>query len=139
VTAPGAKPYNGRVAFPGDPGLDCHLTGLRLASVVTVRSQDYDIEAALEFDASEAAGWWVEDATGQRVVPTQVTSLSATFGVKLPDDMGRVADLMLERLSAWASDGALMAMTSAPGKWTLLYCPGHPAGEQVVYPRGEPR
>ena len=125
-----------RIAKPGDPDLDCFLTGLRLASVVDVGDADgYTVEAALEFDTTGAAGWWIEAATGEQVFPASVTSLRAEFGVWLEPEFAHLAAALLRRLSAWVADGSLIAMTSAPGKWTLLRCPGHPAGAVVVFPR----
>ena len=118
-----------RIAKPGDPDLDCFLTGLKLASVVDVGDADgYTVEAALEFDTTGAAGWWIEAATGEQVFPASVTSLRAEFGVWLEPEFAHLAAALLRRLSAWVADGSLIAMTSAPGKWTLLRCPGHPAG-----------
>jgi hypothetical protein len=68
------------------------------------------------------------------VVPDRVTSLAATFGIRMDDGYAHLAQEMVDRLSAWCADGALIAMTAAPRKWTLLHCPQHPAGEIVIYP-----
>jgi hypothetical protein len=124
-----------RVAFPGDPDLDCHLTGLRLASVVATDSSEHDLEATLAFDTSDAAGWWKDSGTGERVFPERVTELNITFGVTLTDGFAFLAERLVRRLSAWSTDRALIAMTAAPGKFTRLYCPGHPAGGEAVIPR----
>jgi hypothetical protein len=124
-----------RVAFPGDPDLDCHLTGLRLTSVVATDSTEHDLEATLAFDTSDTAGWWKDSRTGERVFPERVTELNITFGVTLADGFAFLAERLVRRLSAWSTDGALIAMTAAPGKFTRLYCPGHPAGGEAVIPR----
>lgn len=124
-----------RVARPGDPDLDCHLTGLRLASVVATDSTEHDLEATLTFDTSDAAGWWKDSKTGERVFPERVTELHSTFGFTLEDGWQFLAERLIGRLSAWSADGALIAMTAAPGKFTRLYCLGHPAGEEAVIPR----
>jgi hypothetical protein len=92
----------------------------------------------LESDTSEAAGWWIDSAIGERVFPDRVTSLEATFGVRLEDGYAHLAQEVVDRLSAWCAAATVMGMTSAPGGWTLLHCPLHPAGEMVVYPRSAP-
>jgi hypothetical protein len=124
-----------RVAKPGDPDLDLELAGLRLASVDAHGGGDYDLEVTAGFDTAEATGWWIEAGTGEKVSPDRVAELTMAFGVKLGDGHGHLAAVMLGRLEAWARDGAAVTMTSAPGKWTLLLCPGHPAGEVMVIPR----
>lgn len=123
-----------RIALPGDPDLDCMLTGLRLASMVATETGEYDVEVTLDFDTSEAAGWWI-DEDGEQVFPDRVTKLEITYGVVMDEGFEHLAERMTERLGAWGKDRALIAMTSAPGKWTLLRCPGHPAGEQMAIPR----
>lgn len=128
-----------RLAMPGDPDLDCMLTGLRLASIVATDSSEHDVEATLTFDTSGAAGYWTDSATGWTVYPDTVKSLDITFGVSLDSGFVHLAAEMTKRLSAWCADGALIAMTSAPGKWTLLRCPGHPAGGEVPIPRSPAR
>jgi hypothetical protein len=131
-----AEALDGRIAKPGDPDLDCFLTGLKLSSVTDLGDADgYTIEARLEFDTSEAAGWWRDAGTGEQFFPDRVTSLSAEFGVTLDAGFEYLGAALLCRLSAWTADCSLIAMTSAPGKWTLLRCPGHPAGAEVVFPR----
>jgi len=127
--------YNGRVAMPGDSDLDCHLTGLRLQSVVVMPTDDYDAEVTLAYDTTGAAGWWTDRETGETVFPDRVTSLENCFGLVMESGFTHVLDAMIARLEAWSADGSLLAMTCAPRKWTLLHCPGHPAGTQVVIPR----
>ena len=67
--------------------------------------------------------------------PERVTELHSTFGVTLDDGFQFLAERLVRRLSAWSTDRALIAMTAAPGKFTRLDCPGHPAGEEAVIPR----
>jgi hypothetical protein len=124
------------VAQPGDPDLDCHIFGLRLGPVVVAPVSDYTLEATVEFDASEAAGWWTDTQTGERVFPDKVTEFSYTFGLRLEDGHEYLAAALMERMSAWAKSGALIALTSAPGKWTLLHCPDSPGSSFVVLSRG---
>ena len=126
-----------RLAMPGDPDLDCHLFGLRLREIVTIPGDDYDVEVTIDYDVSEAGGFWTDASTGQRVVPDRVTRTYCTFGLKMQPGYEYLLDDMIGRLEAWQRDKAVIAMTAAPGKWTLLHCPGHPAGSQVVYPRGD--
>lgn len=45
---------------------------------------------------------------------------------------------MIRRLEAWRADRSLVAVPMAPGKWTLLHCPQHPAGTMVPIPRTDP-
>ena len=71
------------VAVPGDPALDCHLTGLRLTSVVTPGESDYDSECLLLFDTSRASGWWADSTTGERAEVDTVTDLTITFGIDM--------------------------------------------------------
>jgi hypothetical protein len=123
-----------RIAKPGDPGLDCHLTGLRIAALVILPG-DRITERTLTFDTREAAGFWADPETGGRVFPDTVTSLEITAGLGMRPGFRHLADIMLRRLEAWRADAALIALTSAPGKWTLLHCPDHPAGALVPVPR----
>jgi hypothetical protein len=126
-----------RIAKPGDPDLDMHLTGLRIASVVTLDT-DGMTEFTVTFATGEAAGFWIDTGTGERVYPDQVTSVDLAAGLAMRPGAGWLLNFMLRRLEAWRADAALVAMTGAPGKWTLLYCPRHPAGEIVPVPRTGP-
>jgi hypothetical protein len=123
------------IASPGDPDLDCYLTGLRLTSVVATDGTEYDLEATLSFDTSDATGWWTDSATGEQVYPDRVTELNMTFGLAMAEGFAFLAEDLVRRLSVWSTDRALITMTAAPGKWNFLYCPGHPAGEQAIVPR----
>ena len=124
------------VAHPGDPDLDCHLTGLTITDIVT--STDGPLtEAIITFGTSEATGFWNDSLTGERVIPSEVTSVETVFGLRMRPGTRWILDTVMMRLYAWRHDGALVTMTSAPGKWTLLYCPQHPAGEIVPVPRGD--
>ena len=127
-----------RVAQPGDTDLDFMVTGLRLASM-TALDGDYDAEAILTFDTSEAAGWWTDSQTGEQHFPDQINHVEITCGFAMLDGYGQLAEEMIRRLGAWGKDRALIAVTSAPHKWTLLRCPQHPAGEVVVLPRRMPQ
>jgi hypothetical protein len=108
---------------------------VRLGTIVSAPAAEFDVEVHLDFDTSEAAGWWTDSNTGERVFPDRVTELNSTFGVRMADGYAHLAREMVRRLVEWCADGSLIAMTSAPGKWTLLHCPLHAAGEMVVLPR----
>lgn len=120
-----------RVAMPGDPDLDCHLTGLRLATITMSGTGEFDAEALLIFDTSQAAGWWVDPSTRERFVPDKVTELTLVFGVQIAPGFKFLANLMARRLRAWADTGVFVQMTSAPGKWTMLRSPT----DEVPVPR----
>lgn len=122
-----------RVARPGDPDLDMHLTGLRIAELVVLPGDM--TELALTFDASEAAGWWLDAETLERVYPDKVSSVELAAGYGMAPGFRHLSDIMLRRLETWRADRALVAVTGAPGKWTLLHCPQHPAGTMVPIPR----
>jgi hypothetical protein len=94
------------VAKPGDPDLDCDLFGRRRSSVVEADVGDYDIEVALGFDTSEAAGWWLDSPTRVWVFPSRVTQLTVSFAVTMQPGYEHLAPEMLSRLRAWRDDGA---------------------------------
>jgi hypothetical protein len=123
-----------RIARPGDPDLDCHLAGLRLSSVVTSGSDEYTTEAVLEFATADAGGYWTDQATGERVYPDSVTSVSCCFGYAMEPGFEDLAQWQLDVLCAWRDHGSFIEVTCAPGKWTRL----HGAGLTVVIPRSEP-
>src|ERR1700722_10168688 len=124
-----------RVARPGDPDLDLHVTGLRITEVVILAGA-YMTEFTVTFDASGGGGYWSEAATGEGGFPDRMTRCEITAGLVMQPGFGWLLDLMLGRLEAWRADGALVAVTGAPGKWTLLHSPRHPAGPMVLVPRG---
>lgn len=126
-----------RIAEPGDPDLDLHLTGLCIDSLVVTRAADYDAECVLTFALGGAGGWWADASTGERVFPDRFTHASVTFGIQMQPGFAYLLDTVIETLEAWSADRSPLAMTCAPGKWTLLHCPGHPAGTVAVVPRGE--
>lgn len=123
-------------AQPGDPALDLHLTGLRVAAVVIVPLTD-TIEVAITFDTGRAAGFRADPGTGTQARLGMVThtGIAASFS-RCPASlrMVRIAAALLE---AWRADGAPVELTMAPGKWTRLHCPGHPAGSTIPLPRTE--
>lgn len=121
------------IAKPGDPELDCHLMGLRLASIAPADTGTYDLECLLLFDTRQAQGSWTDSVTGKRVVPDTVTELTITFGVQMEEGYGHLAAAMLGRLEGWASACVPVEMFSAPGKWTLLRSPA----DEVVIPRSD--
>lgn len=123
-----------QVAKPGDPGLDIHITGLRIAELVVLPA-DQVTRLAVTFDTSEAAGFWIDSSTGERVIPDTVTSYEITAGLRVAPGYELLLHMMISRLEAWQADRSLITSTSAPGKWTLLHCPGHPAGGMVPIPR----
>jgi hypothetical protein len=122
-----------RIAEPADPDLDCHLTGVRIASVVVIRDTGYDAEVTLTFDTTAASGFW-RDADGGIVYPDTVTSLEAVFGLRMDPGHELLLEWLIARLESWREDGAVLAMTSAPGKWTGLECPER-SGECAAIPR----
>lgn len=126
-----------RLAMPGDPDLDCHLFGLRLKEIVALPGEDYDAEVTITYDITEASGFWTDAATGQRVIPDRVTTLTTTFGLRMLPGFDFMVEDMISRLEAWQRDRSVVALTAAPGKWTVLHCPEHPAGSLVVWPRGD--
>lgn len=120
------------IATPGDEHLDCCLIGLRIESLVLNWHGRDRVEGILTFATGDAIGWWADSVTGERVIPDSVTSTEACFGVTMAPGFGFIARKMMARLEAWQADGALVSMTAAPGKWTLLRA----SGQQVVLPRG---
>lgn len=123
-----------RIAKPGDPDLDFHLTGLRVAELVVLPASRMT-EITLTFDTGEAAGFWIDSRTRERVFPDRVSSVEITGGFGMLPGSRWLLDLMIRRLEAWRADRALVAVTMAPGRWTLLHCPQHPAGTMVPIPR----
>jgi len=121
-----------RVAQPGDPDLDCHLTGLHLSSVIPADTGTYDLECLLIFDTTGAAGFWADAATGETASLARVTELTITFAVRMDAGYAAIAELMAARLQSWAETGVPLEMTAAPGKWTLLRSPT----DVVPVPRG---
>lgn len=127
------------VAQPGDPDLDLHLIGLRIAELV-VLPNDEMTDLVLTLDTRESAGFWTDSSTGERFYPDTVTSCAITAGLRMEPGYEYLLDMMIARLEAWKADKELITVTGAPGRWTLLYCPGHPAGQTVPIPRtGAPR
>jgi hypothetical protein len=124
-----------RIAKPGDPDLDLHLTGLRIAALVI----NYDkrmTEVLITFDTSEAAGFWINHSTGERFIPETVTSVDISGGIGMTPGNEWLLSFMVDRLTAWEASGALITVASSPGKeWQLLYSPLHPDGEIVPFPR----
>ena len=129
-----AEPLAGMLAMPGDPDLDCHLTGLRLISIAPADTGTYDLECLLLFDTRNAAGSWADAATGEWVCPDAVTELTITFGLRMQEGFGHLAAVMLGRLEGWASACVPIEMTAAPGKWTLLRSPS----DELPIPRSAP-
>ncbi len=123
-----------RIAKPGDPDLDFHLTGLRVAELVVVEAAQAT-EITLTFDTSEAAGWWVDYPAGERFYPDTVESVEVFGGFGMKPGSRWLLNLMIRHVEAWRADRALVVVTMAPEKWALLYCPGHPAGTMVPFPR----
>lgn len=121
------------IARPGDLDLDCHLTGLRLTAVTESPAGDYQFEAALGFDTAAADGWWVEP-DGSRFQPDRITHFSICFGYDVHPGYELHGMLQMSRLRQWRDEGALVRMTAAPGKWTLLAS----GTGRVVVPRKEP-
>jgi hypothetical protein len=121
------------VARPADTDLDCHLTGLRLTSVVESPFGDYSAEAVLGFDGSDAHGWWVSAGETERSDIRRVTSFEMGFGIDMQPGYEHLAGYMLARLRSWRDTGTVIEVTCAPGRWTLLSS----GSEQVVVPRGE--
>ncbi len=55
-----------RIAKPGNPDLDFHLTGLRVAEIAVLPAGRIT-EITLTFDTSEAAGFWIDSGTRECV------------------------------------------------------------------------
>src|SRR5262249_42649881 len=125
---------DGRIAKPGDSDLDFHLTGLRVAELLVLHTGRMT-EITLTFDTSEAAGFWIDPRTHERVFPDTVSSVEITRGFGMLPGSRWLLTLMIRRVEAWRANHALVAVTMAPGKWTLLHCPQHPAGTMVPMPR----
>jgi hypothetical protein len=120
-----------RIAWPGDPGLDCHLACLRLASIV--RDPGFHAGGVLTFDTTEAGGWWISAGSSEKVYPDEVTSLDISFGVDMNGGHEAVAEAMMRRLAGWCAERRMIELTSAPGKWSLL----RSGTEMVPVPRKE--
>jgi hypothetical protein len=123
-----------RLAMPGDPDLDMHLTGVRIASVVVMRGTEWDAEVTLTFATDGASGWWRDTEDGDVVYPESVTALEAVFGLRMDAGYELVLEWLIGRLESWREEGCALTMTSAPGKWTALHPPERP-GELAALPR----
>ena len=123
-----------RLAAPGDPDLDCHLTGVRIAEVVVLRDTGYDAEVNLTFDTSAASGFWRDAQDGEIFYPDTVTSLEAVFGLRMDPGYELLLEWLIGRLEMWRENETGLVMTSAPGKWTVLHPPGRP-DEMAPIPR----
>ena len=123
-------------AQPGDPALDLHLTGLRVAAVVIVPLTD-TIDVVITFDTSQAAGFQADPGTGTQARLGMVThtGIAASFS-KCPASQ-QMVHIAADWLEAWRADAAPVELTMAPGKWTRLHCPDHPAGSTIPLPRTE--
>ena len=123
-----------RLAMPGDPDLDMHLTGVRIESVVVVRDTEWDAEVTLTFATEGASGWWRDTGDGEIVYPDSVTTLEAVFGLRMDAGHELLLEWLIGRLESWREEGCVLTMTSAPGKWTALHPPDRP-GELAAIPR----
>ena len=123
-----------RLAMPGDPDLDMHLTGVRIESVVVMRGTEWDAEVTLTFATAGASGWWRDTENGEIVYPDSVTMLESCFGLRMDSGYELLLEWLIGRLEAWRAEGCALVMTSAPGKWTALQPPGRP-GELAAIPR----
>lgn len=126
-----------QIAMPDDTDLDCHLAGLRIDEVVATWGGTHDLEGIIKFGTGDAIGWWIDSHTGEKVYPDEVTSSESCFGLDMAPGFKWLLRRQIAILEAWSADRALVVMTSAPGKWTLLTSLGHRAGREVVLPRGE--
>ena len=123
-----------RLAMPGDPDLDMHLTGVRIESVVVVRDTEWDAEVTLTFATEGASGWWRDTGDGEIVYPESVSALEAVFGLRMDAGHELLLEWLIGRLESWREEGCVLTMTSAPGKWTALHPPDRP-GDLVAIPR----
>jgi hypothetical protein len=123
-----------RLAMPGDPDLDMHLTGVRIGSVVVMRGTEWDAEVTLTFATDGASGWWRDTADGEVVYPDSVTTLEAVFGLRMDAGHELLLEWLIGRLESWREEGCALTMTSAPGKWTGL-APSERPGELAAIPR----
>ena len=123
-----------RLAMPGDPDLDMHLTGVRIESVVVVRDTEWDAEVTLTFATEGASGWWRDTGDGEIVYPDSVTTLEAVFGLRMDAGYELLLEWLIGRLESWREEGCALTTTSAPGKWTALHPPDRP-GELAAIPR----
>jgi hypothetical protein len=120
-------------AAPGDANLDLHLTGLRVRDVVVADVAPRRVDVVITFDTSQARGWW-DGVNGERVTLDVVDEFQACFGLRLLPGV-RVLDQMVDRLQAWRAAGTDLAMTSAPGRDSMLSAAGYRSGGIVVVPR----
>lgn len=92
------------IAYPGDPGLDCSLFDLSLRSVVSVDTDEFDLEATLIFDVSLTHGWWIDSRTGikEDLGPSEVKEMQITFGIKMVDGKEFIATSLLKILVQWS-------------------------------------
>jgi len=113
------------VAFPRDPDLTCHLTGLKLTSVVTLGR-----ETLLRFSVADAAGWWA----GQSMPVREHGHFELV--VPWPGGIPEAVARMTGRLEVWRDRGTLLELAQAPGRLTWLSDgPRHGIGEHVLLPR----
>jgi hypothetical protein len=98
-----------RVANPGDPDLDLHLSGLLIASYLMLPAGPDAAEFVIAYHTSLATGWWLTPAG--RFVPERVTAASHTFivsGSRGPARRGNAACCARRARrapSCWSSGG----------------------------------
>ena len=112
VTEP-ADPIATRIARPGDPDLDCDLTGMTILSVVVA-----DASREILLFAVGGCGTWVDDTTGDLVDVPCVDHAEVT--VRLPDMPPDVFAGYVAQLERWRAAATRLRMCSAPGRATLL-------------------
>lgn len=113
-------------ARPGDPDLDCCLTGLRIAGLVTSGGGDL-VLALCDMDA---AGWRTL-ADGSVTSPS---GLGFALSLAVPETDLVPREWQDAILRAWAQSGAYVTLTSARGRLTVLRGAD---GRTVVLPRSE--
>jgi hypothetical protein len=101
------------VALPGDPELDCDLTGIVVVSVVSL-----DAGQEILIRLTGGTGRWMFSDTGESVDVANVTSadLRARF-VGMPDRLWRD---IVGQLECWRDAATSLWFGAAPGKASAL-------------------
>lgn len=108
---------DGLVAMPGDPDLNCYLTGVRIRAIADL-SEPHWMEIMLSLDTSHAAGWYGHPP--QAWEPGDDVPITLAAAAEIPRRYRRAHAAMMAVLARWQDEGTPLVMTSAHGRFTRL-------------------